>query len=331
MTTVSQPGISVLIESASTGSSVSTTGLSRVVAPPPAPASPTGPEFITVWKTDNPGTTNSSQILIYVNTNDFPGAYNYDVDWGDNTTSTGLTSHGLHTYPAPGTYTVKITGAFPQFYFNASSPSYDSLKLLSVEQWGTQTWLSFYRFFYDCRNLVINAIDTPDLSLVESMNDTFYNCDSFNDDISAWDVSNVQFMDYTFAYTAIFNQPLPWTTTSLLTMSHIFVGTLAFNQPLPWDTSSVSYMTYAFSDALAFKQSLGNLDTSSLISAQNIFQGGVMTSGNYDATLIGWEAQTPPSGVDLGFSSLKYGPSAAAARSSLISTYGWIINDGGPL
>jgi hypothetical protein len=54
-----------------------------------------------------------------------------------------------------------------------------------------------------------------------------------------------------------------------------------------------------------------------------------MSSVNYDATLIGWEGQaSTPSGVTLGAQGLRYtlGGAAEAARTSLISTYGWTIN-----
>jgi hypothetical protein len=46
-------------------------------------------EFVTTWKTDNPGVSGSNQITIPTN----GGGYNYNVDWGDGNTSTGHTGN----------------------------------------------------------------------------------------------------------------------------------------------------------------------------------------------------------------------------------------------
>ncbi len=73
----------------------------------------TGRPFTTVWKTDNGGVTQGNQIRITPVTNAY--AYNYSVEWGDGTEDMNLTDKAIHTYPAPGVYTVKINGIFPQF------------------------------------------------------------------------------------------------------------------------------------------------------------------------------------------------------------------------
>ncbi len=144
-------------------------------------------EFITTWKTDNPGTSNDNQIIIPTG----DGAFNYTVDWGDSTTDTTVyTGDATHTYAVAGTYTVTITGNFP--HFRNKWPR-DREKILSIEQWGTQQWASMYRSFSGCSNLVSNATDTPDLSLVSNMEDMFFGAASFNGgiNIDTWDVSNV--------------------------------------------------------------------------------------------------------------------------------------------
>ncbi len=64
-------------------------------------------EFITTWKTDNPGFSADNQITIPTGT----GTFSYTVDWGDSTTDTTIyTGSTTHTYSAPGTYTVTISG-----------------------------------------------------------------------------------------------------------------------------------------------------------------------------------------------------------------------------
>jgi hypothetical protein len=65
--------------------------------------------------------------------------------------------------------------------------------------------------------------------------------------------------------------------------------------------------------------------------------GGVYVSGlnstNYDSLLNGWASygSSLQNGVICDFGSSKYGLSAAASRTYLTGTKGWLINDGGPV
>ena len=52
------------------------------------------PEFIMLVKTDNAGTSASNQFTIPTTV----ATYNYDVDWGDGTTDTGVTGVITHTF-----------------------------------------------------------------------------------------------------------------------------------------------------------------------------------------------------------------------------------------
>jgi surface protein len=214
-------------------------------------------EFVTTWKTDNPGVSSSTQITIPTT----GGGYNYNVDWGDGSTSTGITGDTTHTYSTAGTYTVKITGTFPRIYFNNTG---DRQKILSVEQWGTNQWTSMANAFYGCSNLEINAIDAPDLSLVSDTSYMFSNATAFNQDISAWDVSNVGNMYGMFQNATSFNQDISsWNVSSATHMYAMFSGATAFNQPLnSWDVSSVVNMYSMFSGATAFNQPLNSWDVS---------------------------------------------------------------------
>ena len=148
--------------------------------------------FITTWKTDIAGASNDKEIIISIGENTFNYDYNYDIDWtGDGTWDTiGATGTQTHIYPQAGTYTIKIRGQFPHILANN--------KILSVEQWGNIEWLSMYKTFEGCSNLVINAKDRPNLSNVTSMNAMFRGATSFNKSLNNWDVSNVINMKYMF-------------------------------------------------------------------------------------------------------------------------------------
>ena len=105
-------------------------------------------KFITTWKTDNDGSFNYKQIKIGT----AGEGYDYTIDWGNGHINNNVTGDITHTYESAGTYTVKISGAFPRLYFYAKG--YDNEKLLSVEQWGDIEWRSMVQAFYRCTNLV---------------------------------------------------------------------------------------------------------------------------------------------------------------------------------
>lgn len=159
---------------------------------------------------------------------------------------------------------------------------------------------------------------------------------SFNQPLNNWNVANVTNMSRLFAGSG-FNQPLNlWNTVNVTTIEGIFAGT-PFNQNIAsWNVSKVVTFTRAFDAASAFNQNLGSWDVISRTGRTTINMTAMlnncgMNTANYDSTLVGWEAQTPVSGVTLGASGRTYTAAGAGgtARASLISTYGWTITDAG--
>ena len=228
-------------------------------------------EFITLWKTDNisAGSSNSNQINIGVGVR----LYNYSVDWGDGTTSTGVTGAITHTYASPGIYTVKISGLFPNIHMNFNGNN-DGLKLLEVKNWGSNVWKSMDFAFYNCANLRITATDAPNLSSVTTMEAMFFGCTTMNDSINHWNTSSVTNMNYMFEFASSFNQPLDsWNVSAVIYMSEMFSGASVFNQPLnSWNTSSVIDMSYMFRSASAFNQPLNSWNTSSVTNMLHMFR-----------------------------------------------------------
>ena len=224
--------------------------------------------FITIWQTDNNGTSNNNQITIPTT----GGGYDYNISWGDGTTSTGHTGNATHTYASTGTYTVKISGDFPRIYFNDSG---DKDKILSIEQWGTGAWTSMNSAFYGCSNLAGQASDSPDLSNITSMSNIFRDTTSFNQNISNWDVSNVTNMYAMFRDATSFNQSIGnWDVSSVTNMHSMFFSTFAFNQDISlWDVSSVTDMTYMFRDATSFNQNIGDWNVSGVTNMYAMFLG----------------------------------------------------------
>ncbi|GCC52067.1 hypothetical protein SanaruYs_22990 [Chryseotalea sanaruensis] len=228
--------------------------------------------FITTWKTDNPGTSTTTQITIPTS----GGGYNYAIYWEEvgNATHNGTVNNvtGSHTieFGTAGVYRIEITGAFPRIYFNYTG---DKSKLLTVEQWGSIAWTSMDRAFMGCNNLTIPAEDTPDLTNVTIMRQMFAYATSFNQPIDSWDVSNVVSMGALFYEATSFNQPLGnWDVSNVVTMSEMFYKATSFNQPIDsWDVSNVSSMYGFFFRATSFNQPLDSWNVSGVTSMNSMF------------------------------------------------------------
>ncbi len=280
-------------------------------------------DFVITVKTDNPGVSLNTQFEIPIYSYE---TYNYNVDCNNDGTNeaTGVTDNYTCNYPTAGTYTIRIkdnTGTrtgFPAIYFYVPyGSSNDAQKLLSINQWGTGHWTSMYNAFHGCSNLnsapgVNNgggavpdwATDAPDLSNVTSINQMFAYAESFNQNISSWNVSNV------------------------IGMFGMFWGATSFNQDISgWDVSNVTNMGYMFRGASAFNQNISGWDVSNVTNMTQMFSNSGMSTDNYDDTLIGWSARNLQDNVTLDSSS--HYCRSETQRQHIIDTYHWTINDAG--
>ena len=226
--------------------------------------------FVTTWKTDNAGLGNDLQVVIPADSNSY--VYNFNVDWGDDTTSNSVTQSTSHTYDEAGTYTITISGEFPRITFQGETASLNE-KLLSVNQWGDQKWQSMTDAFAYSPNLTISATDTPDLSETTSMQRMFYAASSLNQDLSQWDVSAVTDMRWVFTEASSFNQNLnSWNVSAVTKMKGMFYDAVAFNQDISsWDVSSVTDMAGMFHTASAFNQDISAWNVSSVTNMDRMF------------------------------------------------------------
>jgi surface protein len=245
-------------------------------------------DFVITVKTDNTGTSSSTQFTI-------PTAgvgYDYNVDCNDDGTdeATGVTGDYTCNYASAGTYTVRIednSGAgtgFHRIYFNNGG---DRRKLLSIEQWGTGSWSSFYSAFYGCLNMEGNFTDAPDLSGVTNMANMFRSASSFDQDISNWDTSNVVYMTNLFYSASTFNQPIgSWDTSSVTSMQGLFSYASSFDQDISnWDTSNVIIMQSVFNRASSFDQDISSWDTSSVTNMSYMFYN----ASDFDQNIGSWD------------------------------------------
>jgi surface protein len=237
--------------------------------------------FITTWKTDNPGSSDDNQITIPANTGTLEDyTYNFTVDWGDGSTDSNVTNSITHTYATAGTYVVTIEGIYPHF---KSFTELDPLKLIELNQWGTQAWLNLESAFSDCENMVYLATDIPDLSNVTDMSLTFANVSSFNETIGEWDVSNIKTFNSTF-FGSTFNIDISnWNVSGAEQFNDTFSDS-NFNQNISnWNVSGVIAMNSMFR-ASDFNQPIGNWNVSNVTEMQGMFR-----DSDFNQDISGWD------------------------------------------
>lgn len=237
----------------------------------------TSDAFITTWK------TTSANESITIPTDGL--GYQFDVDWGDGTTTTNHTGDASHSYTVAGTYQVSITGAFPKIFFNNGG---SKNKIISINQWGDQIWGSMAGSFHGCKNMKMLAVDTPNLTFVISMSKMFLGCKLLNQPMDHWDVSSVEDMSGLFQGANRFNQHLAsWNVSQVKNMSAMFQGALKFDQPIGgWDVSSVLNMSGMFQSTM-FSQDISEWIVSSVNNMNNMFRSSL-----FDGDLSDWDVSS---------------------------------------
>ncbi len=263
--------------------------------------------YITIWKTDNPGESEGNEIMV-------PAEGSFDYAWeevgnpGNNGNGSGINMTTI-SLPSPGTYSLSITPiTFNRIYFNRD---YDREKLMEIVQWGDVQWTNFSRAYFGCENMVISAVDIPDLTLVDSMDVAFSTtnistvanmnnwdvstvvtmeamfegCENFNEFIGDWDVSKVTDMHAMFFVAPEFNQDISsWDVSQVTDISYMFNFAANFNQDISsWNVSKVTNMASTFNSAFTFNQDIGNWDVSKVRDMNKMFYAATEFDQNIDA------------------------------------------------
>lgn len=312
--------------------------------------------FTTSWKTNNAGTSTSTQITVPTTS---AGTYNCVVNWGDGSASVITTYNDAawtHTYSGAGTYTVRITGTFTGIQFNNGG---DRLKLLNISSWGKMRLGNTGNYFYGCTNLTVTAIDVLDLTGTTTLSGMFFVCSAittvpsinswdvskvtdfsimfdqsaFNSDVSSWNVgAGTNF--FAMFYHSSFNQDVSsWNVSSGTNLSYMFNGT-PFNRSLnSWVTSAATDMSFMFQGS-PFNQDISGWSIAALTNASSMFLSSSFAITNYNKLLdsvTGWPSQaTINSNVTFSAGNAHYsGANAIAGRAVLTGTKTWTITDGG--
>jgi surface protein len=212
------------------------------------------------------------------------------VDWGDGSPISGLS----HTYDASGTYTAVVS----TFASSATSFGTDGwagvANLTDVSTNNPATWglggavTSFQYLFKGATALISVPSNVP--PSVTNMSFMFTDASSFNQDISGWNVSNVQTMLLMFAGATSFNKNLTaWDVSRVDNTSNMFASATAFNNggvALSWGnkTRNFSIMSGMFSSATAFNQAIGDWNVGSATLMEGMFQ----FASAFDQDIGGW-------------------------------------------
>jgi hypothetical protein len=236
-----------------------------------APVGDTSSFIITV-NTNNTatGSSGATQFTIPTTTIAPIGAgYNYSIarsDGGSFSVSGGCSATSVTsvsgcgsspttiTFPAPGAYDIKISGAFPRIYF---ANGVEKSKLIEIKQWGTIAWTSMASAFQGCNNMNVTASDAPDLingapaitvnaagvptgggmSLMNmfraatNVGKDASNGGTNNSSWNTWNTSKVTNMHAMFHGATHFNQNIEsWNTSAVIAIDHMFHGAGRFNQ-----------------------------------------------------------------------------------------------------
>ena len=110
----------------------------------------------------------------------------------------------------------------------------------------------------------------------------------FNEDISAWDTSNVTTMRSMFQSQTSFNQDIgSWDVSSVTDIYAMFFGATPFNQDIgTWDVSSVTDMEAMFA-ATSFNQDIGSWDVSNVIMMRGVFYQAASFNQDISAWNVG--------------------------------------------
>jgi surface protein len=184
-------------------------------------------------------------------------------------------------------------------FFNASMFNNDASN--SIQSWKAPKCTIFINMFAGASRFnqpLPYLVDTSGVTDV-SMNSMFQNDASFNQNVGAWNVSNVTTMANMFQGASMFNNDASnsiqsWRAPKCTNFSSMFNTASRFNQPLPIlvDTSGVSSCTInsMFQNDTSFNQDVGNWNVSNVTNMGNMFNSAFMFNNGGSDSIKNWYA-----------------------------------------
>ncbi len=195
-----------------------------------------------------------------------------------------------------------------------------------IGNWNTQNVADMSSMFVNATSFN-QDIGNWNTQNVTNMIEMFALATNFNQDIGNWNTQNVTNMIEMFALATNFNQDIGnWNTDAVTDMNYMFYQATNFNQNIGnWNTDAVTDMSYMFYQATNFNQNIGNWNISNVTNMSNMLDNSGLNTANYDATLIGWAAQTVNPNINLGATGLTYCAGEAARNTLTSAPNNWTI------
>jgi surface protein len=158
-------------------------------------------------------------------------------------------------------------------YFEHQDAFYSKEDIISIygkiENWDTSRVTDMSKLFWIPRTDCYCAFWIFEPEIYHDLN----LCYEFNEDISKWDVSNVENMTEMFMDCKKFNTPIgDWDVSKVKDMSGMFFMAENFNQSLSnWNVSNVKSMSSMFKDACSFSKPIGDWDVSNVKDMNGMF------------------------------------------------------------
>jgi surface protein len=154
-----------------------------------------------------------------------------------------------------------------------------------ISNWNIINVTSLENTFKD-RTTFNEQLNNWNTSNITSLRGTFRNARSFNQPIGSWNTSKVVDMILTFQDAIVFNQAIgSWDTSKVTNMSSMFQRGIAFNQAIgSWNTSNCQDMSYMLQGCRAFNKPLGSWNTSKVVNMANMFRDCIL----FNQDITGW-------------------------------------------
>lgn len=236
-----------------------------------------------------------------------PSVNNYDVDWGDSNSESGVTDvNKTHTYAVAGTYEIKITGDI----YIRNTDTTTSAQYTEWKQWGTNTTIRGIRqWFEECINMTYTATDAPNFNFTVAASykgpyQLFKGCDSIISlDLSNWDTSAFAGTTHQNAFQAMAN-----ITSINLT---------------GWDVSSVTNASTWFNvsgnSGAGLTITAPNLNWAACSNMSSMFNDANLTSAT---DITGWTLRAAGTTTTQMFRKIGYTPGATGGCN--LDLTGWI-------
>lgn len=155
-------------------------------------------------------------------------------------------------------------------------------------------WTHLDNLFYGCAYFN-QDITNWDISPIKSLVNTFHGAASFTQDISSWIVDNVTSLEGTFSGADLFNIDISsWNISNVTTLKETFFLSDTFNQPLNnWDTSKVTSMELTFSNSI-YNQPLNNWDVSKVTIFDSMFSKAL-----FNQNINSWQLDSANSTINM--------------------------------